>query len=54
MIHHSKHDGKEVKIIRCDDAGENKKLEETTNGKQWKLNTKNMNIMEGVLRKETI
>ena len=35
-----KQDGKEVKIVRCDDAGENKKLEETANGKEWQLNIK--------------
>ena len=32
-----KHEGRPVKIIRCDDAGENKKLEKEANGHQWKL-----------------
>jgi len=32
-----KHEGRPVKIIRCDDAGENKKLEKEANGHQWKV-----------------
>jgi len=32
-----KHDGRPVKYIKCDIAGENKKLEKEVNGAQWKL-----------------
>ena len=32
--------GKPVKVVRCDNAGENVKLEETCNGKNWQLNVK--------------
>jgi hypothetical protein len=37
LFHQWKHDGHQVKYIRCDNAGENKSLQKRVNGADWKL-----------------
>jgi hypothetical protein len=41
--------GNNINIIRCDDGGENKGLEQRINSSDWKLNV-NLNILGVILR----